>query len=236
MADVAPLIRLYQVSRIYTVGERRFTALDGVDLSVARGEFLAVTGPSGSGKSTLLNLIAGIDQPTSGEVWVDKKRIDTMSENDLARWRSGMVGVVFQFFQLLPTLTVLENVLLPMQLQRLWSQPDQGKALAMIAQVGMTGQEGKLPSELSGGERQRIALARALINDPAIIIADEPTGNLDSGTGQGIIDLLRDEHRRGKTVVLVTHEERLAEMASRRVVMADGRVAADRRNGKQYRT
>ncbi len=202
-----------------------FHALREVSLRVQRGEFVAVVGPSGSGKSTLLNLIAGIDRPTGGEVWVKGRRIDTLSENALARWRGAEVGIVFQFFQLLPTLTVFENVLLPMQLRSLWgatSDPDRTRDI--LAQVGMSPHLDKLPSELSGGERQRVALARALINDPPILIADEPTGNLDSKTGADIIRLFRAQHAAGKTVILVTHERRLANVATRRVRMLDGRI------------
>jgi putative ABC transport system ATP-binding protein len=209
------------------MGERTFYALREVSLQVQRGEFVAVVGPSGSGKSTLLNLIAGIDRPTSGEVWVGGWRIDTLSENALARWRGGQVGVVFQFFQLLPTLTVLENVLLPMQLRSLWGGGvDRARAHAVLERVGMSAHLHKLPSELSGGERQRVALARALANDPPILIADEPTGNLDTATGGDVIRLFREQHEAGKTVILVTHERRLANVASRRVRMLDGRIQA----------
>jgi putative ABC transport system ATP-binding protein len=209
------------------MGERTFYALREVSLQVQRGEFVAVVGPSGSGKSTLLNLIAGIDRPTSGEVWVGGRRIDTLSENALARWRGGQVGVVFQFFQLLPTLTVLENVLLPMQLRSLWGGGvDRARAHAVLERVGMSAHLHKLPSELSGGERQRVALARALANDPPILIADEPTGNLDTATGGDVIRLFREQHEAGKTVILVTHERRLANVASRRVRMLDGRIQA----------
>ncbi len=209
------------------MGERTFYALREVSLQVEHGEFVAVVGPSGSGKSTLLNLIAGIDRPTSGEVWVGGRRIDTLSENALARWRGSQVGVVFQFFQLLPTLTVLENVLLPMQLRSLWGgSVDRGRAGAVLERVGMSSHLHKLPSELSGGERQRVALARALANDPPILIADEPTGNLDTATGGDVIRLFREQHEAGKTVILVTHERRLANVASRRVRMLDGRIQA----------
>jgi putative ABC transport system ATP-binding protein len=209
------------------MGERTFYALREVSLQVQRGEFVAIVGPSGSGKSTLLNLIAGIDRPTSGEVWVGGRRIDTLSENALARWRGGQVGVVFQFFQLLPTLTVLENVLLPMQLRSLWGGGvDRARAHAVLERVGMSAHLHKLPSELSGGERQRVALARALANDPPILIADEPTGNLDTATGGDVIRLFREQHEAGKTVILVTHERRLANVASRRVRMLDGRIQA----------
>ncbi len=225
MSAVAqPAIRLEQVSRVYHVGERDYHALRAVSLRVEPGEFVAVVGPSGSGKTTLLNLIAGIDRPTAGEVWVGDVRVDTLDENALARWRGRTLGIVFQFFQLLPTLTVLENVLLPMQLRDLWVRVDAQRARAALERVGMAAHLDKLPAELSGGEKQRAALARALINDPPILIADEPTGNLDSATGEQIVALFEAYHQQGKTVILVTHEERLAEAATRRLHMLDGRV------------
>jgi putative ABC transport system ATP-binding protein len=222
--EVDAMIRLVSITRTYLVGARVFHALRGVSLIIEEGEFLAIEGPSGSGKSTLLNLIAGIDKPTMGEVWVGGRRIDLLSENELARWRGHTIGIVFQFFQLLPTLTVLENVTLPMQLRDLWSQPDARRAKATLERVGMSAHLDKLPAELSGGEKQRVALARALINDPPILIADEPTGNLDSATGAHIVELLHEQHHMGKTVLLVTHETALAESASRRVRMKDGQV------------
>lgn len=222
-----PTIRLEAVSRVYHVGERDYHALRGVTVRVEPGEFVAIVGPSGSGKTTLLNLIAGIDRPTAGEVWVGDVRVDRLDENALARWRGRMLGIVFQFFQLLPTLTVLENVLLPVQLRDLWRRADPARATAVLERVGMGGHLHKLPSELSGGENQRVALARALVNDPPILIADEPTGNLDSATGEQIVALVQEQHRAGKTVILVTHEERLAAAATRRLPMFDGRVDGD---------
>jgi putative ABC transport system ATP-binding protein len=225
-----PMVRLRQVSRSYDVGARVFHALRAVSLQVAAGDFVAIVGPSGSGKTTLLNIIAGIDKPTSGEVWVDGQRIDQLGENLLARWRGRTVGIVFQFFQLLPTLTVLENVLLPQQLRQLWRRPDRTAAHTALERVQMSVHEAKLPSELSGGEKQRVALARALVCDPPILIADEPTGNLDSASGGLIIELLLEQHHLGKTVILVTHEQRLAEVASCRLQMRDGRIEGDERS------
>ena len=225
MASGKPLVNLIQVSRVYDVGSRRFEALRHVSLKVWPGEFVAIVGPSGSGKSTMLNLITGIDKPTSGEVWVGSVRVDSLDENALARWRGRTVGIVFQFFQLLPTLTLVENVALPAQLLRPWGSRSDPRAQKMLARVGLVEHALKLPAELSGGERQRAALARAMINDPPILVADEPTGNLDSATGEQIVRLFEDQHRLGKTVILVTHEPRLAEMATRRVRMLDGRIA-----------
>jgi putative ABC transport system ATP-binding protein len=223
----SPLIQLVRVRRTFQVGPRLFDALKDVSLTIGAGEFAAIVGPSGSGKSTLLNLIAGIDKPTVGEVWVGGMRVDQMDEDALARWRGKTVGVMFQFFQLLPTLTVLENVALPLQLRQLWARPDIGRARELLERVGMSEHLTKLPSELSGGEKQRVALARALVNAPLLVIADEPTGNLDSATGEQIIRLLADEHASGTTVVLVTHEARLAEAATRRIAMRDGLIADD---------
>ena len=220
----AVLISLERVSKCYQLGERRFDALRDVSLTVKRGEFVAIQGPSGSGKSTLLNLITGVDKPSAGEVWFDGLRIDDLDENALARWRGERVGIVFQFFQLLPTLTVLENVALPAQLRTLWGRGDTTRAEALLQQVGMAEHATKLPSELSGGERQRVALARALMNDPELLVADEPTGNLDTTTGEAIIGLLGDVHSQGKTVVLVTHDHHLAAMAERQIMMRDGRL------------
>ena len=223
-----PLVRVVAASKVYAVGERTFLALRDASLDVRAGEFVAIVGPSGSGKSTLLNLVAGIDRPSSGEVWVDGRRIDTLSEDALARWRGERVGVVFQFFQLLPTLTVYENVLLPMQLRSLWGEhADPARARALLDGVGMAIHADKLPSELSGGERQRVALARALANDPPILVADEPTGNLDTATGARMVELFGEQHAAGKTVILVTHERRLADVADRRVAMLDGRIVED---------
>jgi putative ABC transport system ATP-binding protein len=220
-------IRLVGVTRTYRTGAQLFYALKDISLSIAMGEFVAIVGPSGSGKSTLLNLIAGIDKPTVGEIWVEGLRIDRLDEDALARWRGHMIGIVFQFFQLLPTLTVLENVALPLQLRQLWASPSLERAKEALARVGLGDHADKLPSELSGGEKQRAAIARALINDPPILIADEPTGNLDSSTGEQVIDLMVKQHRTGKTVILVTHEPRLAEIASRQIHLLDGRIAED---------
>jgi putative ABC transport system ATP-binding protein len=226
-----PIVRLIDVTRTYALGARVSHALSGVSLDVQRGEFVTIVGPSGSGKSTLLNLVAGIDKPTQGEVWVTGRRVDEMDENALARWRGAHVGIVFQFFQLLPTLTVLENVALPLQLRDLWRGVDIGLAQDVLAEVGMGDHAHKLPSELSGGERQRVALARGLIHDPPLILADEPTGNLDSDTGARIVDLLAEQHRRGKTILLVTHETRLAQAATRRIRLLDGKIVEDRAHG-----
>ncbi|MGB8646639.1 MAG: ABC transporter ATP-binding protein [Anaerolineae bacterium] len=218
------MIRFESVTRAYRMGTRTVTALADVSLEVAEGEFLAIVGASGSGKSTLLNMAGGIDRPTRGEVWVAGRRIDEMGENALAKWRRAQVGIVFQFFQLLPTLTALENVMLPLELAGTARGGHRQKAEAALARVGLAGCATQLPAELSGGEQQRVAVARALINDPPILLADEPTGNLDSATAQGIFDYLGELAIGGKTILLVTHEQRLAQAAHRVVQMRDGRI------------
>jgi putative ABC transport system ATP-binding protein len=218
------LIRLENVTRAYSMGGRILYALRQVSLLICGGEFVAITGPSGSGKSTLLNLIGGIDKPDTGQVWVDDLQVGRLGENALAKWRGDKIGIVFQFFQLLPTLTAVENVMLPMELRNSYPGRRKERALAELARVGLGDRVSQLPSELSGGEQQRVAIARALANDPPILLADEPTGNLDSDTGKRIIELLQDLNRTGKTIVLVTHEEELARVAKRVVRMRDGRI------------
>jgi putative ABC transport system ATP-binding protein len=218
------LIRLENVTRAYTMGQRKLFALREVSLGIGAGEFVAVVGPSGSGKSTLLNLISGIDKPDTGRVWVDGLEVSAMSENALAKWRGEKIGVVFQFFQLLPTLTALENVMLPMELRNTFGDNRRARAAEALARVGLADRATQLPSELSGGEQQRVAIARALANDPPILLADEPTGNLDTETGQRVVELLIELNHAGKTIVLVTHEEALARAAARIVHVRDGRV------------
>jgi putative ABC transport system ATP-binding protein len=220
------VIRLENVTRVYVMGARKLFALRDVSLEIHAGEFVAVVGPSGSGKSTLLNLIGGIDKPDEGRVWVDGLEVNAMSENALAKWRGEKIGIVFQFFQLLPTLTALENVMLPMELRNTFSDHRRERAAAALERVGLADRATQLPSELSGGEQQRVAIARALVNDPPILLADEPTGNLDSDTGERVVALLAELNRAGKTIVLVTHEEVLARAAARAVHMRDGRVTA----------
>jgi putative ABC transport system ATP-binding protein len=222
------VIELEGVSRVYRIGATGFRALDQVEMSVEGGSFLAVVGRSGSGKSTLMNLVAGLDRPTSGRVRVAGTELGPLSEDALAAWRGRTVGVVFQFFQLLPTLTVLENVMLPMDFCRtLPAAAARVRALGLLEQVGIAEQAAKLPSELSGGQQQRAAIARALANDPPLIVADEPTGNLDSSTAEAVLDLLGAQARAGKTVVMVTHERALGERVDRVVTLVDGRVSRD---------
>ncbi|MDI7276862.1 MAG: ABC transporter ATP-binding protein [Anaerolineae bacterium] len=219
-----PIIVARDVTKVYRPGLESSVALRGVNLTVQPGEFLAIVGPSGSGKSTLLNLVAGIDRPSSGSVRVQGLDVSTLDEDSLARWRGQAVGIIFQFFQLLPTLTALENVMLAMELNGRYRGERRQQALKRLEAVGLADLADHLPSELSGGEQQRVAVARALANDPPLLLADEPTGNLDSAAGQRIVDLLADFHARGKTVLLVTHERDLTARATRIVEMRDGKI------------
>jgi putative ABC transport system ATP-binding protein len=221
-----PVIEVRSAVRTYTTPSGPFNALAGVDLRVDAGELVAVVGRSGSGKSTLVNLIAGIDRPTSGAVRVAGTDVPRLRESRLAAWRGRHVGIVFQFFQLLPTLTVLENVTLPMDFcGTLPPARARVRGRDLLAQVGVADQADKLPSALSGGQQQRVAIARALATDPPVILADEPTGNLDSQTAEQVLDLLVALAGSGKAVVTVSHERDIARRANRVVALADGRVA-----------
>jgi putative ABC transport system ATP-binding protein len=218
-------IDLRRVTKDYETAAGAFRALEDVDLRVWSGEFLAIVGRSGSGKSTLLNMIAGIDRPTSGEVAVGETRVDRLRERDMAGWRGRELGIVFQFFQLLPTLTAVENVLLAMDfVGRVPVAERLDRSLALLAEVDMTSEAGKFPAALSGGQQQRVAIARALANDPPVILADEPTGNLDSITADAVFALLHQRAAAGRTVVMVTHDIELATRASRVVHLVDGHM------------
>ena len=223
-----PLIDLNRVVKSYATAAGEFQALKGVNLQVQSGEFVAVVGKSGSGKSTLINMITGIDRPTNGTVVVDGTPIHTLDVNRMARWRGRSVGVVFQFFQLLPTLTVLENIMLPMDLCQMYTQPERRRrAFHLLAQVEMVEQAHKLPTAISGGQQQRVAIARALANDPPLVIADEPTGNLDSRTADAVFQLFHRLVNDGKTILMVTHDDDLAHRVTRTVTIADGAIVAD---------
>jgi putative ABC transport system ATP-binding protein len=227
IAQIAHVIEARGVSKTYRAGAQEFRALDQVDLLVPAGAFVAVMGKSGSGKSTLLNLITGIDRPSAGEIRVAGTDLLALDESRLAAWRGRAVGVVFQFFQLLPTLTVLENVALPMDFCRtLPPRAARARARALLHEVGIADQADKLPAALSGGQQQRAAIARALANDPPLIVADEPTGNLDTETAEAVFALLCRLSRSGKAVLMVTHERELAERVDRVVELRDGRVAS----------
>ena len=217
------MIELKEVSKTVTSGSQPLTILHPLTTQIDRGQFVAIVGPSGSGKSTLLGLIAGLDAPTAGAVVIDGVDITRLSEDDLAKLRGEKIGFVFQFFHLIPSLTAHENVAVPMEIR---GQSDAAtRAKALLDEVGLTGRAHHYPSQLSGGEQQRVALARALANDPPIVLADEPTGNLDSANGRHIMDLLKQIHRsRGTTLILVTHDAELAALADRQITLRDGRV------------
>ncbi len=223
------MISLTHVSKVFD-GKRKATALDNIDLEIEKGQVVSIVGPSGSGKSTLLNLIGGLDRPTSGEIRIEGETLSQLSDNDLTRVRRDKIGFVFQFFNLLPTLNCLENVALPLHLRK-WPRKeidDRAKQLLELVQLGH--RMDHLPDELSGGERQRVAIARALSIYPPILLADEPTGNLDTRTGQEILKLIDDLHARlGSTVLVVTHDLEVAEHCARTVALRDGRIVEDRR-------
>jgi putative ABC transport system ATP-binding protein len=217
------LIELNQVSKSFPVASGSFEALKNVSLRIQKSQLVAVTGKSGSGKSTLLNIIAGIDKPSAGSVSINGVRVDKLSESELASWRGKNIGVVFQFFQLLPTLTILENVMLPMDFCNSYPKKERReRALSLLDLVNIREQADKLPSALSGGQQQRAAIARALANDPPVIIADEPTGNLDSQTANAIFDLFAGLTRSGKTVIIVTHEKEFSSYFENVIAIADG--------------
>jgi putative ABC transport system ATP-binding protein len=222
------LITLQNVVKTYVTPAGSFEALRGVELSIKKGEFMAVVGKSGSGKSTLLNMLTGIDRPTSGEVIVGKTAIHRLSEGKTARWRGLNVGIVFQFFQLLPTLTVVENIMLSMDFCKVFpARERKPRALELLNRVGIVEQAYKLPAMLSGGEQQRVAIARAMANDPPIIVADEPTGNLDTETATAVFQLLHAQASAGKTVIVVTHDQDLAAQVSRTITLVDGRIVKE---------
>jgi putative ABC transport system ATP-binding protein len=217
------MISLNHVSKTYETPAGKFIALNNIDLHIRAGEFVGVVGKSGSGKSTLLNMVAGIDRPSSGSVAVAGTDVHALSENKLAAWRGRNVGFVFQFFQLLPTLTVAENVMLPMDFSKTFPLRERRKrAVALLDRVGVERHADKLPATLSGGEQQRVAIARALANEPPLVLADEPTGNLDSVTATEILDLFRNMANRGITVVIATHEADIARVIDRKIEISDG--------------
>jgi ABC-type lipoprotein export system ATPase subunit len=219
------LIKLQDVVKAYKTEAGDFLALKNVSLSIGAGEFVGIIGKSGSGKSTLINMITGIDRPTKGEVYVAKTAIHNLGEGKMAQWRGHNLGIVFQFFQLLPILTVLENVMLPMDFCNLYNQKQRKeRALQVLNMVGVAQQAHKLPSQLSGGEQQRVAIARALANDPPILMADEPTGNLDSKTSAIVFEVFEKLVASGKTIVMVTHDGDLAKKVKRTIIIADGEI------------
>ena len=226
------LINLRDVVKTYETEAGGLTVLKDVSLRVREGELVGVVGPSGSGKSTLLNMITGIDRPTVGEVFVGGEAVHTLTENELARWRGRNVGVIFQFFQLLPTLTILENVMLPMDFCNVYKGRERKeRAMYLLKQVDIADQAHKLPSALSGGQQQRAAIARALANDPPLLVGDEPTGNLDTATADQVFALFETLVDQGKTLVIVTHDVGLSERMGRVLHLLDGRIDRDQNNG-----
>jgi len=222
------MIQFKNVSKIYRTGTNDYPVLRNVSINIEKGEYVLITGKSGSGKSTLLNILTGVDGATSGEVVVSGTDILQFNEAQMTKWRGENLGIIFQFFQLIPTLSVLENLLLPMDLMdKIPKQSRTKKAKELLAMVGLTGHEDKMPSTLSGGEQQRVAIARSLANDVDLIIADEPTGNLDSKNADMVFDILEKLNKSGKTIIMVTHEKDIMQGASRKIVVKDGIIKED---------
>jgi putative ABC transport system ATP-binding protein len=226
--DSNPMVEIKNVYKSYRAGDIDIPVLCGVDIKIFPGEFVTIVGPSGNGKTTLLNMMTGIDQPTRGEVHVNGYSINHMNEDQLAAWRGSNLGIVFQFFQLLPALSLLQNVILPMDLNKtLPRRQRKDRAMQLLEQVGLADQLHKLPSAVSGGQQQRAAIARALANDPPIILADEPTGNLDANTSLEVFELFACLNGQGKTLVMVTHNMELAKRASRLLKVVNGQIEHD---------
>ncbi len=221
------LIDVKNIEKTYQLGSTRVKALCGIDLQIQAGEFIAIWGPSGSGKTSLLNLIGLIDTPTSGEIYLADERVDVLADDDLARQRNHKIGFIFQNFNLVPVLDALENIMLPLQIRGLGYREAREKALARLQEVGLEEHGKKRPDKMSGGQRQRVAIARALVGDPALVIADEPTANLDSDNSRMIIELMRELNRRDHvTFIFSTHDPRLLEHVDRRIRLEDGRINA----------
>lgn len=230
-----PLIDLRQVVKVYNGLAGHVIALNGIDLQVHPGEFLVVTGKSGSGKTTLVNVTTGLDRSTSGEIWVEGSPIHQFSPEKAAKFRGQKMGVVFQTFELLPTLTVLQNVLLPMDFARRYTPREQmQRALHLLEQVEISDHAKKLPAALSGGQQQRLAIARAMANDPALLVADEPTGSLDSATAKTVIDIFEDLVLQGRTILMVTHDKDIARRGSRTITLSDGQVVQTGERGDAH--
>ena len=220
-----PLIQLKNVVKAYQTPVGQFMALRGINLTIGRGEFVAVVGKSGSGKSTLINMITGIDRPTSGEIYVGNTAIHNLAEGPMAEWRGRNIGIIFQFFQLLPMLSCIENVMLPMDFCNMFKPSERDtRALHLLEQVDMVEHAYKLPSEVSGGQQQRVAIARALANDPPLLVAGEPTGNLDSRTAEAVFQLFARMVDNGKTILMVTHDDEMAHQVRRTITLTDGQI------------
>lgn len=222
------MIVLENVTKVFRTDDKEFTALNNISLTITQGDYVAIIGKSGSGKSTMLNIIAGIDYPTKGNILINNTKTGSLNESQLALWRGRNIGIVFQFFQLIPTLTILENIMLAMELVNVIPRAERReRAMKLLHEVGIPEQSDKMPASLSGGQQQRAAIARALANNPDIIIADEPTGNLDSKTSEAINALFKSLVASGKTVVVVTHEKDVAASYKRTIVLSDGQVVED---------
>jgi putative ABC transport system ATP-binding protein len=223
---IRPAIILKGVDKYYNTPGGRFAALRDIHLDIQQGEFIAVVGRSGSGKSTLINLMAALDTVSAGELWLAGQPVHEIRHSALARWRGRHIGIVFQFFQLLPTLTIAENVMLPMDFCHLWTRRERrARAMMLLERLGIAGHADKLPAALSGGQQQRAAIARALANDPPVLLADEPTGNLDTETASAIMGLFEEQAAQGRTILMATHERDFDRMFNRVVTLADGAVA-----------
>lgn len=226
-----PIVSLKNIAKSFPVGNDEVTVLHDVSLDIHKGEFVSIVGPSGNGKSTLLNMITGIDHPSDGQVVVTGRDIHSMSENELAKWRGQEVGIIFQFFQMLPSLSLLQNVVLPMEFAKKFNASERrDRAMHLLEMVGLDDQANKLPGMVSGGQQQRAAIARAMATDPPLLIADEPTGNLDAGTAEQVFDLFMSlVEEQGKTMLMVTHDKELADRIPRKIEIVNGRIANDQR-------
>ncbi len=227
-----PIIRLKDISKTYEMGDSEVNALRDVDLSIERGDFLAIVGPSGSGKSTMMNLVGALDFASKGDIFLDEQNIEHLTESNLAQIRGRKIGFVFQTFNLIPTLTAIENIALPMIFQGVSKEERRTRSEKILAQVKLTHRRTHLPNELSGGERQRVAIGRALANDPEVILADEPTGNLDSKTGEEIMKLFTELNKKGKTIILVTHNLDLIKYVGKVLKIKDGEIVEQRKVNK----
>lgn len=224
----SPIIQVNNVVKNFKVGDSNVTILKGISFEVNRGEFVSIVGPSGNGKSTLLNMITGIDRPSSGEIMVTGQAVHRLSENQLAGWRGENVGIIFQFFQMLPALSLVQNVILPMDFAKKYTPKERkDRAMHLLELVGLADQAEKLPSMVSGGQQQRAAIARALANDPPLLVGDEPTGNLDARTAGEVFDLFSQLVEQGKTMIMVTHDKELAQRVPRRIEITNGRITCD---------
>ncbi len=224
MAETQEIIKLENAHKDYRMGESVIHAVESIDLNIKKGDFIAIVGPSGSGKSTIMNLVGALDLASKGDIFLDGQNIENLSESELAQIRGRKVGFIFQTFNLIPTLTALENVMLPMMFQDIGREERRERAEKLLKDVGLKKRTNHLPAELSGGERQRVAIARALVNNPEVILADEPTGNLDTKTGRQVLEILKNLNKQGKTVIMVTHDLEMAREAKHIIRLRDGKI------------